>query len=124
MHFGIPQSAIQEDNQGTIALATNPQFHQRSKHFNPKLYYIHEKIAEGAIDISICATGEMRADVLTKPLPKPAHEVHVKSLGMAWHPLLSSCLHLCLVFPRSCCTFSGPSSSSTQILSFLGGHAT
>ena len=84
--LGFPQTAptpIQEDNQGTIALAANPQFHRRSKHFNPKLYYIREKIAERAIDINFCATGEMTADVLTKPLPKPAHEAHVKSLGMA-----------------------------------------
>lgn len=31
---------IQEDNQGTIALSENPQFHRRSKHFLPKLHFI------------------------------------------------------------------------------------
>ena len=77
----VPTS-IEEDNQGTIALTENPQFHRRSKHYNPKLYYIREKIAEKAIDVNYCATGEMTADVLTKPLAKPAHDAHVKRLGM------------------------------------------
>jgi hypothetical protein len=72
----VPTS-IEEDNQGTIALTENPQFHQQSK------YYICEKIAEKAIEVNYCATGEMTADVLTQSLAKPVHNAHVKRLGMA-----------------------------------------
>lgn len=72
-----------EDNQGTIALAANPQFHRRSKHFNPKLFFVREKIDDGIIRVEYCETQKMTADVLTKALPKPAHETHVASLGMA-----------------------------------------
>lgn len=81
----LPQDTIPiyEDNQGAIALAVNPQFHRRSKHFNPKLYLIREMIAEGVIGIEYGPTGEMPADVLTKALPKNTHQAHVRSLGLA-----------------------------------------
>ncbi len=74
---------VYEDNQGTIALAANPQFHRRSKHFNPKLHFIREKIVENQIMIHYCPTDQMTADVLTKALPKDAHQAHVRSLGLA-----------------------------------------
>jgi hypothetical protein len=84
--LSLPQTTattIMEDNQGTIALAANPQFHRRSKHFNPKLFFVREKIDDGIIRVEYCETQKMTADVLTKALPKPAHETHVASLGMA-----------------------------------------
>ena len=82
---------IEEDNQSTIALTEIPQFHRWSKHFNPKLFYLREKIADEEIDVNYCATGDMPADVLTKALPKPAHKAHVKSLGMTldWRGVLN-----------------------------------
>ena len=89
----VPTS-IEEDNQGTIALTKNPQFHWWSKHYNPKLYYICEKISEKAIDVKYCSTGQMTADVLTKSLGKPTHDTHVKNLSMAldWRGVLSMVL--------------------------------
>ena len=82
----FPQSMptpVMEDNQGAIALTENSQFHRRSKHFNPKLHFIREKISENELRISYCETSQMTADVLTKALSKPVHEAHIKSLGMA-----------------------------------------
>jgi hypothetical protein len=83
--LNLPQdpTPIYEDNQGTIALAANPQFHRRSKHFNPKLNFIREKLFENQIEIEYCPTNQMTADVLTKALPKITHQAHVESLGLA-----------------------------------------
>jgi transposase InsO family protein len=81
----LPQTLptpMQEDNQGTIALSENPQFHRRSKHFLPKLHFIREKVADQTISIEYCPTEEMMADVLTKALPKDAHQSHVHRMGM------------------------------------------
>lgn len=81
----LPQTLptpMQEDNQGTIALSENPQFHRRSKHFLPKLYFIREKVTDQTISIEYCATEQMMADVLTKALPKSAHQSHVQRMGM------------------------------------------
>ncbi len=73
---------LQEDNQGAIALSENPQFHRRLKHFLPKLHFIREKISDKTISVEYCATDELMADVLTKPLPKNAHQSHVHQMGM------------------------------------------
>ena len=81
----LPQTLptpIQEDNQGTIALSENPQFHRRSKHYLPKLHFIREKVSDQTIRIEYCATEQMMADVLTKALPKSAHQSHVHRMGM------------------------------------------
>ena len=72
---------IQEDNQGTIALSENPQFHHRLKHYLPKLHFIHEKVSDQTIRIKYCATEQMMVDVLTKVLPKSAHQSHVHWMG-------------------------------------------
>ena len=79
----IEPTTIYEDNQGTQALAENPQFHKRSKHFTVKLHYTREKLANGDIRLEHRGTAEMTADVLTKPLPKPTHATHLDALGMA-----------------------------------------
>ena len=73
---------IRGDNQGSMDIAENPQFHKRTKHFNVKLHYIREKINEKIIRIQYCPTTEMTADMLTKPLARARHAQHTKSLGM------------------------------------------
>ena len=74
---------VMEDNQGTIALMENPQFHWQSKHFNPKLHFICEKISDKELRIKYCKTSQMTADVLKKALSKPIHKAHIWSMGMA-----------------------------------------
>ena len=57
---------IYEDNQSTIYMAKNPQFHGRSKHIGIKYHYVREQVKEGNMKIVYCPTGEMVADILTK----------------------------------------------------------
>ena len=67
-------TTIKEDNQGTIFLAENPTFHKRSKHIDVRFHYIRECIENGNVHVTYCATTEMVADLLTKPLPPATFE--------------------------------------------------
>lgn len=59
---------IHEDNQSTIAIAKNPQFHGRVKHINIKYHFIREQVSNHNIKLKYCQTSSMIADMLTKGL--------------------------------------------------------
>ena len=58
---------ILEDNQSTIAMARNPQFHGRAKHIDIRHHFVRERVRDGTIVLRYCPTEEM-ADMLTKGL--------------------------------------------------------
>jgi hypothetical protein len=60
---------IYGNNQGSLSLAENPKFHQRTKHIDVKHHFIREHIENGSIDLWYVETANMVADGLTKPLP-------------------------------------------------------
>ena len=57
------------DNQGSIALAGNPQHHARTKHIDIQYHYVRELILNQHVNLIYCPTEIMAADILTKPLP-------------------------------------------------------
>ena len=59
---------IYEDNQSTIGMAKNPQYHGRAKHIDIKFYYIREQVEKKAIQLEYWESKNMVADMLTKPL--------------------------------------------------------
>ena len=61
-------TAILEDNQSSIAMARNPQFHGRAKHIDIKHHFVRERVSDGSIELKYCPTNEMVADILTKGL--------------------------------------------------------
>ena len=61
---------IHEDNQSTIAIAKNPQFHRRVKHINIKYHFVREHVNNNDIKLKYCQTSDMIADMLTKGLGK------------------------------------------------------
>jgi len=69
-----PPTTILQDNQPCIAMVNNPVTSIHNKHFAMRFAYIRQLIAEKAICVSYCATSEMIADALTKPLPVSTHE--------------------------------------------------
>jgi hypothetical protein len=71
-HYTSETGAIRMlgDNQGSLSLANNPENHQRTKHIDIQYHYIRELVETGAITIEYCPTGQMLADILTKPLRK------------------------------------------------------
>ena len=66
---GEPTTVL-EDNQSSIAMARNPQFHGRAKHIDIKHHFVREQVSVGMIELKYCPTREMVADVLTKGLPQ------------------------------------------------------
>lgn len=57
-----------EDNQGAIALASNPVAHQRTKHIEIRHHFVREALERKEITLEYCRTDEMVADALTKAL--------------------------------------------------------
>jgi hypothetical protein len=70
------------DNQGALALAENPEFHQRTKHINVRYHYIRELVEKKQIELFYIPTDENVADGLTKPLDATKHQRFVDMLGL------------------------------------------
>lgn len=70
------------DNLGSIKLAENPVFHQRSKHIDIKYHFIRDAIHHGELKIRHISTEDMVADVLTKGLPREKHIHCLNKAGM------------------------------------------
>ena len=90
--FGYPQTQptlIRGDNNGSIAMAKNPQFHQRSKHIAIRCHFICDLIKDGILNIEECWDPEQTADVLTKPLTCFKH--HNILPKWEWHRLEGEC---------------------------------
>jgi len=64
---------IHEDNQSCIALSKNNMTTGRSKHMDVRYHFCREKVESGDIKVEYCATEDMLADVLTKPMPSARH---------------------------------------------------
>ena len=61
-------TVIYEDNQGAIALATNPGYHARTKHVDIRHHFVREKVLAGDIKVIYKETEHQLADILTKAL--------------------------------------------------------
>ena len=72
------------DNNGAIAQAKDPISHQRSKHILKHYHLIKEIIERGDVKICRVPKNDNVADPLTKPLPKPKHEIHTRSMGIRY----------------------------------------
>ena len=75
-------TTILEDNQSSIAMARNPQFHGRAKHIDIKHHFVREQVSSGMIELKYCPTGEMVADILTKGLPQQQFSALREMAGM------------------------------------------
>ena len=73
---------IMGDNDSSIAMARNPQFHKRSKHIATRWHWVRELVEQGVVTIESCRDPEQTADVLTKPLPRPKHQKHTIEMGV------------------------------------------
>ena len=68
--YQYTQTVIHKDNQGTIALARNPVNRKRCKHIDIRYHFIRSTVNEGKVNLMYCATDEMVADVMTKPVSR------------------------------------------------------
>ena len=70
------------DNQSAVAMATNGNFHARTKHIDIHYHFIRYVIENGSLTLIYCPTDDMTADTLTKALPSPKAKHFAASLGL------------------------------------------
>ena len=67
-------TVVNDDNQGSIALAKGTVFHDRSKHIVIQYHFTRDLVKEKRIGLNYVPTMEVSADSLTKALPRAQHE--------------------------------------------------
>ena len=71
------------DNDGSVAMAKNPEFHKRTKHVDIRWHWVRELVSDGLINVVSCRDPEQTADILTKQLPRPKFIKNVAELGLS-----------------------------------------
>jgi hypothetical protein len=71
------------DNNRSIAMATNPQFHKWLKHIAIRYHWIREQISQNILQIHQCCDPQQTADILTKALTPDKHNRHTIGLGIS-----------------------------------------
>ena len=74
---------IYGDNQGSIALAKNPEYHAQTKHIDIQYYFIRECVEEGLINLQYIPTEDMIADGMTKALARDRHHLLISRMGVS-----------------------------------------
>jgi hypothetical protein len=83
--LGFPQmgpKVIKSDNEGSVILSHNPQFHAQTKHIEICHHWVRDLVNDKILDVQSCHNLEQTADILTKPLPKLKHQRHRCEMGM------------------------------------------
>ncbi|GJX21154.1 ribonuclease H-like domain-containing protein [Tanacetum coccineum] len=70
------------DSNSAIKIATNPFFHERTKHLEIDLYFVREKILKGVVKTLKVESANQIADIFTKGLDTIQHKKFVEKLGM------------------------------------------
>ena len=63
-----------------MALAKNPEFHNRTKHISIQHHFVREKVGSEEVILEYLPTGDMLADLLTKALPREKVEMFRKDM--------------------------------------------
>lgn len=83
--IGIPQTnptILHQDNKSAIAVMTSDRNPDRTKHETIRIHFLREKVENGIVRPVYCPTGEMRADMMTKPLGRLLHWQQVEASGL------------------------------------------
>ena len=59
---------ILSDSTSAAAIAANPVYHSKTKHFEIDLHFLRDKVTKSELEINYIGNNDQIADVLTKPL--------------------------------------------------------
>ena len=74
------------DNQSTLNIVNSLSITSRSKHIDVWYHFIHEHLLSGSFMTTWIPTGDIMADIFTKPLSLTLHAKHIPSLGLVHLP--------------------------------------
>ena len=82
--FGVKEETVTvyEDNQSTIQMGKNQQYHGRTKHVSIKYHFVRENVVAGVVRIPYCRSEDMLADIFTKPLSAPRFKKLCEMIGI------------------------------------------
>jgi hypothetical protein len=67
--FPLRAAVVKQDNQSTMALVANGRSNSaRTRHIAIRYFFVADRVAQGELKIEYLPTGDMVADILTKPL--------------------------------------------------------
>ncbi|BFG27863.1 hypothetical protein CerSpe_141370 [Prunus speciosa] len=75
------------DNISSIALASNPVFHSRTKHLEVDYHYVREKVVRGQLLVNYICSRDQIADLFTKGLSSLRFKFLVSKLPVASPPV-------------------------------------
>ncbi|UYV74786.1 hypothetical protein LAZ67_12000973 [Cordylochernes scorpioides] len=74
-----------QDNQSCLKICSSEKVSSRTKHIATKIHHLKDLQKKTVIKMVYCPTGDMKADILTKPLPRPTFEKLRYNLVMSPH---------------------------------------